>query len=1260
MSFRLPHLATQQQIEQWAATYSTRAKLPNLVRRLIRALVPGVEELSMPGDEHVDLSGYDGIVTSPIQTPFVPLGKSVWEFGTNADPQAKANEDYRTRTKNSLGIERSTTTFVFVTPRRWPGAAKWAAKKAALGEWKDVVVRTSADLYAAIEQSPRVHVWFSEELGIPSNGISTLSNWWDRYTTNAKGLITPELLVAGRADEVAHLLREFLDTDSAHIWIKAPTTEDVLAFVSAAIMMAEPETREGLLDRALVVFDPGALSYLDGTEGLLILVPFEESLMRQADLVIDHHVVMHTSGGVETAMTLPAVPIRESEKILRDAGVESNRAAQLSKALGKSLPLFKQRVTGLAGAGLVVAGADIATSQLGRRSCLLGSWNFAQAGDTAVFESLTGKTVELAQADLDKLAAGGSPVLTHVNSAWKVFDAKASFTRIAPVITTSDLQGMERVIQEVLGAVDPRLDLPRADRWRASLDGKVRAHSSDMRSGVARTIALLGAEGDDGQLVGGVSLRGWAELTTRALLQRANADTTGKLWESLFDVLSLLGEAAPDQFMTELEAALAPGGALEGRIFEDSSDFMSPTSPHVYLLWALETIAWSPEYFGGAVMLVSKLAELDPGGKLSNRPISTLTNLFLPWHPQTGATLNSRNRVLSKLCKEFPRVAWDLLQALLPDAHAVAMEGSGPEFRSWRSEVADKPVTMAAYFDAVQHVLTLSIEMASKDSLRLPDLVGKLDDLTPALRAQLLGVFDRASSSDLPPEVRNEIWKKLTSLIRRHRQYKDADWSLDEDALEELDLIADKFKPSDEAGRVEWLFEHSPDLGDVDVRTNYQEYIAAVSKRQLEAVDAVYRQSKLAGLIELSKNVQQPWVVGFAAANSSLVEIDMDDIAPLLIDESDPVRNFATASITKKLSSDLGELVALGERHADQPLLYARLLRMADDLTEAWAAALQAGEEVDKLYWSEFETFGRGDFMLVNETAEQLRRHHRYARALDLMAIYSHNQQVQLDPKLIVELLDELIEAKEDAERAALSQYDLAGLLEYVRNSGQVEDEVLGLLEWRLLPALDSSSSIAALQSLLASSPEFFVQIISYLYRRKGADSNDEKHPPNVVENAWRLLHRWDVIPGSKEEGGEIDEVAFNAWIDATRKLLVEADRLDVGEAHIGQVLAHSKADGDLWPSLPVRNFLDDSSTDVINRNFVIGIGNMRGVVSRGLAEGGDQERALAEKYEGYAALIKDEWPRTARLLRTVADVYRREAARYDEEAQREQEGFDR
>lgn len=201
MTIHLPNIANQLQTEQWAAKYDARAILPHLIRKIISETVPNVNRLIMPIAEHVDFEGYDGEVTSPVETPFVPEGDSVWEFGKSGSPKTKADKDYNKRTEDSLGVDISKTTFVFVTPRQWRDGKKWAKERRAEGKWKNVLVLNSSDIYAALERSPQTHIWFSEEIGLPSSGVRTLEQWWSEYRGGMRGLLTAGVLLSGRDQE---------------------------------------------------------------------------------------------------------------------------------------------------------------------------------------------------------------------------------------------------------------------------------------------------------------------------------------------------------------------------------------------------------------------------------------------------------------------------------------------------------------------------------------------------------------------------------------------------------------------------------------------------------------------------------------------------------------------------------------------------------------------------------------------------------------------------------------------------------------------------------------------------------------------------------------------------------------------------------------------------------------------------------------------------------------------------------------------------
>ena len=149
-------------------------------------------------------------------------------------------------------------------------------------------------------------------------------------------------------------------------------------------------------------------------------------------------------------------------------------------------------------------------------------------------------------------------------------------------------------------------------------------------------------------------------------------------------------------------------------------------------------------------------------------------------------------------------------------------------------------------------------------------------------------------------------------------------------------------------------------------------------------------------------------------------------------------------------------------------------------------------------------------------------------------------------------------------------------------------------------------------------------------------------------------------MPGTNDEG-RVDSEALNRWLTEVRALLEDADRLDIGELQIGDVFAHAPSDADgTFPTRPVRDVLEAAPNDRLERGFVIGLHNKRGVTSRGLTDGGQQEYDLAERYDAWAKAVESTHPRTAGALRSVAESYREEGRRNDDEVRRYLEGLDR
>lgn len=124
-------------------------------------------------------------------------------------------------------------------------------------------------------------------------------------------------------------------------------------------------------------------------------------------------------------------------------------------------------------------------------------------------------------------------------------------------------------------------------------------------------------------------------------------------------------------------------------------------------------------------------------------------------------------------------------------------------------------------------------------------------------------------------------------------------------------------------------------------------------------------------------------------------------------------------------------------------------------------------------------------------------------------------------------------------------------------------------------------------------------------------------------------------------------------------ELLAERGRTEVGLQQIGQVLGHTPPDADgTWPCIVVQDLLEEVQLDHIETGLYLQIVNSRGVTSRGLEDGGDQELRLASGYRVNAEVLADNAPRVAGLFRRIAASYESDARRNEEDAERFRRGL--
>lgn len=545
------------------------------------------------------------------------------------------------------------------------------------------------------------------------------------------------------------------------------------------------------------------------------------------------------------------------------------------------------------------------------------------------------------------------------------------------------------------------------------------------------------------------------------------------------------------------------------------------------------------------------------------------------------------------------------------------------------------------------------IEMASSTLSRWSQLIERFSEIPAQQQADMLRrLVELSKQGDLGDATRLDVWQGLDKVIRHHRSFSTASWALQASTLDEMSGVADRFAPRDPVASKKWLFDsHMPELDSMgdDVAARLDE----VGAQRREAVQDILTSGGIEAVVTLAVESKYPWFVGVALAD---VWNSGDEALLELADAPEPARaEFAFAFFVRRASTRGWKWVedSLGSV-SGRPLAQARLLRSTDDLERAWPRAEELGAEVDTEYWREFVASGRGrDFPLINETAARLISHDRPGTAVDALAMYVDQDKPIVAPDIIVSAFDALIGRRsDDPEFQYVQSYDVERLLAYLRASSLDEDR-LATLEWRLLPALGVAAHSPVLERRLSRDPRFFVEILSLVFKPQHREEETDVSS-NIAENAYRLLSEWKLVPGSIDRSGDVNEQELREWVQEARTLLEEADRAEIGDVYVGQVFAHAQEDPDgTWPTAPVRNLIESVASPDLESGFRTQIYNNRGITTRGLTDGGKQEYDLANQFEDWARDLTDKWPRTASVLRSVAEGYRADGRRYDEDSER-------
>ncbi|MEM9855709.1 MAG: hypothetical protein AAF843_00030 [Bacteroidota bacterium] len=1166
------------------------------------------------------------------------------------------------RTADTLGYEPSECTLVVVTPRFFKKKDEVRQQKVSLSIWKDVLVYDSRNLEEWLELAPAPSRWFSSYINkYPSDGIVTIEEFWKEWSTGPNGVLPPKVVTAGREYESEQLLK-FLQGSPAILAVQASSKNEAIAFIIATAMQFEKNAQEAFASKTLVVDTSANFRSIRINQfALNLIAKFDDPQILYAGVADGHHVLVPL-GADDTfnqdKLTLPLIDRDGLVEGLESMGLSNSTASSYSKESARNITVLK-RLLNFPQNRLDWAEPENAKEII--PGMLIGRWNENNKGDIELIEKLANESYQSFIKKVSKWNEHETPPFIRIGETWRLTSPLDAWTHLAEHLTVENLNNLKVCFIDGFKYGNPTIE-PESDKTVfAQFFSKEKKFSAWAREGLVQSLILIGLYGKGLKILNLESPQVWVDDIIGELLN----DADGQMWISLDHEMPLISEASPNSFLNAIFNSLgkSPSPLLE--IFKEDEGFIAPTSHHTGLLWALEGLAWDPEYLNDSAIALSQLAQIDPGGSLSNRPINSLVEIFKPWHYQTLASFDERMKTVRQIANETGSTGWTLLLRMLPQSRGV---GHPTHKMRWRmfDRSFDNSYTYQEIWDTHSEVVSIMISVFDYSENQLSDILKDIDNLSFKDRESLLSFLD--SELDKIKQVEYTAWHTLRNSLSHHRSHPETDWALPETELSKLQIIYERLMPEDSISKYKWLFDdHWPKFPEGNRYDKEQEegrhdqMQKKIDERRVEALNDILDEYGLSKVISLSEFVNEPWSLGETLAKVSSDHI-MTELVGLLASSNDKVIRFVQSFIYRKsVLNGIEWAIQFFEELEKTKIDDAALARFFIPLNQErklWEYIEGLSEGVKTHYWLHFNPhFYRLSTDDKIYGIKELLNHSRFISAIDIV---SHSKE-EIPSNLILEVLEKAatIESKEEAH---LHGYEIDNLFEEIDKRTDVQKGKLINLEWLYLSILASygnSRNPRVLHQELAENPDFFIEVLKWVYMPKDKERIEEERQGlsdkvlgNRAMQAYKLLDSWKTIPGVNKQG-EIDKDHLENWVKNARELAKEADRLKVADIHIGKVLAQYPEKSSEWPPDEICQIIESVNSDSMKGNFSSATHNKRSFSSRGPFDGGNIERGHAEYFKKLANGHRRKHPIVARILDGLVDGYLREAKRMDEEAER-------
>lgn len=890
-------------------------------------------------------------------------------------------------------------------------------------------------------------------------------------------------------------------------------------------------------------------------------------------------------------------------------------------------------------------------SELWVQLALMGSWSEKNKNDIELVEQVTGSAYDVLLPTLRQLSNSSQPYLICQAGTWKIHRRVEILRLCEKCFSDRTVKRVFSAAEALLKQKDKRFD-QNGDYSLLTPEAGAFHNSVELRRGLINGLCIL----VNSNLDLTVCSRHICEECSYQFIRNIFSDCDWIGLASMSDILPLVAEIDPKQYLEQLEAYVQRSGTELMRLFPQNGEDPLFAPRFIYgVIWSIEALAWKEDHLVSCVRCLGEIAKAAlPDKDKSRIATDAIRDILLPWSPQTLASVQKQKNAVRALEVDAPDVEWTVILTLLPGATTIAVGTQKPKYIH-KNIPEGRTVSDEDVWELSQYYASLAVSLADKDLQKLEELAEYIDYFDEhAIETYLTGLSEAVPKWN--DEKKFPLWNKLSNLkyhiLLEHKGGGPPETRLYKLLCSTIEIIT----PHDQRVSYRRLFLSNFDDFLLHEDGNALDSWEKREEKKKTAIGNLYRAYGIEELREFGVQVNDLYDVGIKLGQC----IPADDMPGIF------------HAITGQTSSDtfLHSVIAgFAESHGLQALSTSGLQDCDAELTADVLSRFHlTGELMDiaanllgkrqRLFWQKLVVPAglRAGNLDYQYAVDRLLEADRAVAAVNLCGHTYGDLPVPVEKLAAILKKAATVESTERVDPRAVQ-----ALVKRLQNAEKKNIEELSEIELIYIPCLDEYSPVRprALICRLANDPNFFCDLLQMYYKRRHEDAPADN--TRKISSAWgqrlfRVFFKFRATPGVDWDGVFHEDV-FIKWLRTVKVWARENDRYEVAMQAVGSGLSYAPTgENGLLCEQALCRVLNESGAEEIRSGYYLGVYNQRG--AHIIDSEGKAERALAQKYNMAAEEAeKLGYSRYSELLKMIGKKYLSEAeenalveSRYEEE----------